>query len=307
MPRPRQTIIEYRSYELQPDFPILLLAGERWHISDIKSGRLHFHNCLEVGVCHSDSGIIEFYGAPRHFHAGDVTCIARNVPHTTYSSPGEASLWTYLFFSPQELLRSYFQNMLPGGGLYADMLQDCNMILPSKDYPEIHQLALMIIREMEQKPMNYKVSVRGLCLGLLMAFLRIYAKMAKKPDEKKSGDALPIAPALDYIHANYMYDFPVEYLADLCHLSPTHFRRTFHSIMEMSPLKFIHTTRILESCTLLRSTEENVTTISEQVGYGSVSSYNRHFTDFMGCAPNLWRRTVSPIVKPSILEYTGWF
>lgn len=306
MPRPRRTIIEYRSYELQPDFPILLLSGERWHISDIKSGRLHFHNCLEVGVCHTDSGIMEFYGAPRPFGAGDVTCIARNVPHTTYSSPGEASLWTYLFFSPQELLSSYFQNMLPASGLYADMLQDSDMILPRAEYPEIHHLALSIIREMVEKPMNYTVTVRGLCLALLMAFLRIYAQASKKPEEKKSGDTLPIAPALDYIHANYMNDFPVEYLADLCHLSPTHFRRTFHTIMEMSPLKFIHTTRIMESMTLLRSTESSVAAISEQVGYGSVSSYNRHFIQLAGSPPTLWRRTVSPIVKPSILEYSGW-
>ena len=306
MSRLSRTVIEYRSYELQPEFPILLLAGNRWHISDVKSGRLHFHNCLEVGICHTDSGIMEFYGAPRGFQAGDVTCIARNVPHTTYSNPGEASLWSYLFFSPQELLRSYFQDMLPAGGLYMDMLQDCNMILPSSEYPEIYQLAMMIKQEMEEKPRNYQISVRGLCLSILMAFLRIYAQAAKKPEEK-SGDTLPIAPALDYIHANYMYDFPMEYLADLCHISPTHFRRTFHSIMLQSPLKFIHVTRITESCTLLRSTEESIATISEQVGYGSVSSYNRHFIQIMGCAPNQFRRTVSPIINPSILEYTGWF
>ena len=307
MAKPSRTVIEYRNYELDPEFPILMLTGNRWHISDIKSGRLHFHNCLEVGICHTDSGIMEFYGSPCSFYAGDVTCIARNVPHTTYSNPGQASLWTYLFFSPQELLRSYFQDMLPAGGLYTGMLQDCNMILSASEYPEIYQLAMMIKREIEEKPMNYQISVRGLCLSLLMAFLRIYAQTAKKPEEKKSGDTLPIAPALDYIHANYMYDFPMEYLADLCHISPTHFRRIFHSIMQQSPLKFIHTTRIMESCTLLRSTEESIAAISEQVGYGSVSSYNRHFIQNMGCAPNQFRRSVSPIANPSIQEYTGWF
>ena len=307
MAKPSRTVIEYRNYELQPEFPILMLAGNRWHISDVKSGRLHFHNCLEVGICHTDSGIMEFYGSPRSFSAGDVTCIARNVPHTTYSNPGQASLWTYLFFSPQELLRSYFQDMLPAGGLYTGMLQDCNMILSSNEYPEIYQLAMMIKRDMEEKPMYYQISVRGLCLSLLMAFLRIYAQTTKKPEEKKSGDTLPIAPALDYIHANYMYDFPMEYLADLCHISPTHFRRIFHFIMQQSPLKFIHATRIMESCTLLRSTEESIAAISEQVGYGSVSSYNRHFIQNMGCAPNQFRRSVSPIANPSILEYTGWF
>ena len=45
MSKQAKTIIEYRNYELPENFPILLLTGDRWHISDIKSGRLHFHNC----------------------------------------------------------------------------------------------------------------------------------------------------------------------------------------------------------------------------------------------------------------------
>ncbi len=306
MPRPKRTIIEYRSYELPSDFPILLLSGERWHISDIKSGRLHFHNCLEVGVCHSQSGTIEFYDEPFPFQAGDVTCIARNVPHTTYSAPGHASRWTYLFFQPHELLRSYFQDLLPSSSLFTDMLQNCHQILRSAEYPHVYTLAIAIIRELEEKKMNYQISVRGLCLALLMEFLRIFALEGIKSDTKHSDCAISIAPALDYIHINYMYEFPIEHLADLCHLSPTHFRRTFHSIMEVSPLKFIHATRIMESCILLRSTEDSIAAISEQVGYASVSSYNRHFAQMIGCAPTQWRRTMSPLIKPSILEYNGW-
>ncbi|MCR4756979.1 MAG: AraC family transcriptional regulator, partial [Butyrivibrio sp.] len=64
MSKPKKTVIEYRNYELPLNFPILLLTGDRWHISDVKSGKLHFHNCLEIGICHSDSGMIEFDNDP---------------------------------------------------------------------------------------------------------------------------------------------------------------------------------------------------------------------------------------------------
>ncbi len=53
MPKPRHIVTEYRNYYLPVDFPLLLLTGEHWKISDIPSSRLHFHNCLEIGVCHS--------------------------------------------------------------------------------------------------------------------------------------------------------------------------------------------------------------------------------------------------------------
>ena len=59
MPKPINAITEYRNYYLPPHFPVLLLTGEHWRISDIPSDRLHFHNCLEIGICHSDSGFME--------------------------------------------------------------------------------------------------------------------------------------------------------------------------------------------------------------------------------------------------------
>jgi len=104
MSKPKKTVIEYRNYELPVTFPVLLLTGDRWHISDVKSGKLHFHNCLEIGLCHSDSGYMEFDGKANPFKEGDVTFISRNVPHTTYSAKGTASLWSYLYVQPDEIL-----------------------------------------------------------------------------------------------------------------------------------------------------------------------------------------------------------
>ena len=55
MPKTKNDIAEYRSYYLPSDFPVLLLSGEHWKISNIPSKHLHFHNCLEIGLCHSES------------------------------------------------------------------------------------------------------------------------------------------------------------------------------------------------------------------------------------------------------------
>ena len=104
MARPRRTVLEYRSYELPADFPLMVLTGDRWHISPIPGKHLHFHNCLEIGICHTSGGTMLFDRQEVHFSAGDVTCIARNVPHTTWSDPGQGSLWSYVFLDPEALL-----------------------------------------------------------------------------------------------------------------------------------------------------------------------------------------------------------
>lgn len=98
MAKSKRAVTEYRSYYLPMQFPVLLLSGDYWKISDIPSGSLHFHNCLEIGICHSDSGTLEINGEKQTFHAGDVTVLPRNVPHTTYSAPAQKATGPICFW-----------------------------------------------------------------------------------------------------------------------------------------------------------------------------------------------------------------
>ncbi len=308
MSKPKKTVIEYRNYELPVNFPVLVLTGDRWYISDVKSGKLHFHNCLEIGICHQDSGFIEFVDNPVEFKAGDVTFISRNVPHTSYSAKGKASLWSYIFLNPDELFKGIFGASSPYSEIYSDMVQNLQMILSRDEYRDIYELVMQILNELINKEMNYQISVKGLMLSLFMRLMRIYAKKKQQDVTQREvhENAIVIVPALEYIRENYMQNFPIEDLANMCHLSQTHFRRVFHEIMQTSPLDYLNTTRILQSCILLRTTEESILSISEQVGFRSVSSFNRHFSDKMGAQPGEWRRKMVKLDNTSIMKYTGW-
>jgi AraC-like DNA-binding protein len=308
MSKPKKTVIEYRNYELPINFPVLVLTGDRWYISDVKSGKLHFHNCLEIGICHQDSGFIEFADTPVPFKAGDVTFISRNVAHTSYSTKGQSSLWSYIFLNPDELFKGIFGPASPYGEIYYDMTQNLQMILHGDEHKEIYSLVTQILAELVNKEMNYQMSVKGLMLALFMKLMRVYAGQKKENLAQRVAhdNDIAIMPALEYIRENYMQNFPIEDLANMCHLSQTHFRRVFHEIMQTSPLDYLNTTRILQSCILLRTTEESILSISEQVGFRSVSSFNRHFSEKMGAQPGEWRRKMVKIDNASIMKYTGW-
>ncbi len=307
MPKPKKTVIEYRNYELAQNFPVLLLSGDDWHISDVRSNSLHIHNCLEIGICHTDSGTIEFANQPLPFKAGDISFISRNLAHTTYSTKGCASLWSYIFVNPAEMLHGYYDNSYPYADLFHDMNQNIHMILSEDKHPEIHSLVLSIMDELQAKKMNYQVVVKGLFLVLFMKLMRIYESDSAGREQKAAAEnSIVISPALDYIKDHYMQNFPMEELAQMCHLSETHFRRVFHEIMNTSPLNYLNTTRILQACTLLRSTEDSILSISEQVGFRSVSSFNRHFAEIMGTQPSTWRKKTIQVQNASILKYTGW-
>lgn len=105
----------------------------------------------------------------------------------------------------------------------------------------------------------------------------------------------------------------MEKLAEVCHLSPTHFRRVFHSIIHTSPLNYLNSIRIMKACNLLRSTEESILTISEMVGFASISSFNRHFHEVIHQTPREYRTqslssSDSSATDPrqTIVEFSGW-
>ena len=167
---------------------------------------------------------------------------------------------------------------------------------------------MQILSELINKEMNYQISVKGLMLSLFMRLMRIYAESKQKDITQREihENDIVIMPALEYIRENYMQNIAIEELANLCHLGQTHFRRVFHEIMQTSPLDYLNTTRILQACILLRTTEDSILSVSEQVGFRSVSSFNRHFSDKMGVQPGEWRRKMVKIDNASIMKYTGW-
>lgn len=307
----KKFVIEYRHYNLPSDFPVLVLTGERWRISDLKSGRLHFHNCLEIGICRTDSGIMEFEGSELAFREGDITCVPRHLPHTTYSTAGTASLWSYLFVDPAELFRDFYPAPAEDLEFFTEIAQDFHLIMNRADYPKVNFLTETIIEEMVEKKCNYQASVRGLFLSLYIELLRIQNLTGTKNGAALSSDSpLIIAPALAYIDKNYMQPITIGELAELCFISETQFRRVFHSIMNTSPLDYLNSTRIYKACGLMRSTDASILLISEQVGFHSISSFNRCFSKFMETAPRTWRKQMQksrPVSgKQTIEEFSGW-
>lgn len=181
-----------------------------------------------------------------------------------------------------------------------------------EEHPKVYTLATSVVEELKQKNPYYQESAYGLLLSLYIELLRIHSRYEPLVDQETEhslkGDFV-ISPVLEYITTNYMMPITIDFLADLCHLSTTHFRRKFHEIMGSAPLDFLNSTRIEEACKQLKSTDDSILSISEQVGFQSISSFNRCFSKLMGESPKQWRKgaqSEAQSAKASILEFTGW-
>ncbi len=304
MSRPRESIIEYRSYDLTAAMPLEFHNRRTWKISPVRSGRLHVHNCFEIGVCLSGSGSISFGREELPFREGDVLFVGRNVPHTTWSSPDTGSVWKYIHADPELLLGEAVVSRASSPQRFSWMLSDCHLLLAGHECPWLPPLAEAIIEEASAQQADFLPCVQGLFEALFFRLFRIYNASAPSPSSPFLLSSL--SPALDYISRHYMESFPQETLAAECHLSPTHFRRKFQQQFGTNPLSYLHQVRIMKSCDLLRSTNRNIAEIAEQVGYASLSCFNRHFIELNGCTPSRWRNLRGGARRTTLIGLPGW-
>ncbi len=308
----QKQIQEYRVYELPAQFPVLLLDGESWHISPVKRDRLHFHNCLEIGICHSGSGTLQICREAHPFRAGDVTCLPQHIPHTTWSSEGDLSLWSYLFVD----LRGLLFHLMPGESnfeLIHPLLTQSRYLFGTEQNTKIHFLANSILEEMRKRCENHDLIVRSLFLALFCELKRLFT--FSLPDagapQDGSGHSLALAPAIHAIYTGYMNPLSVQRLADLCHMSQTHFRRTFLAIMGTSPLRYINALRVDRAALLLSAANDAVMDISQAVGFASLSSFNRCFVRLKGVSPRAFRAAnrqnwTAGSGNTRVIKYAGW-
>lgn len=308
MARPLKQIIEYRTYDLEPDKPFVCLSGEEWRISDVLSTRLHFHNCMEIGYCFSDSGFLGFEdGVTLPFQTGDIFIIPRFVPHTTCSSPGCRSRWNYLFMD----MDSFVRRDLPEGLKNSQSMSVAignYLHLSSEKNSRLYFICKCLLEEAKKHPEG-DPTLFALYSALLSAELRSlsHTQPQKKGSAKSRG--LLLQPALEYINDHFMENCSIDLLAACCHLSQTHLRRLFLSIMGTSPLQYVIQVRIRQACILLNTTSEPITSIAQAVGISSISSFNRNFLQIMGVSPQQYRLSNKPAAakqKQYILPYKGW-
>ena len=315
MSKQKTQITEYRNYYLPYDFPVFLLSGDYWKISSIKSNNLHFHNCLEIGICHSESGYMDFnkIKAPLSFKAGDVTCIPRNIPHTTWSEAGTESHWSYIYVDVGEFMKLFLPNTSAQNfDLSVAAYKNYKYIITRDECPDIYPLTISIVNELEGQKQNFRTCAAGLLISLIVKLCRIQSAggEAITSSENPPENAMVLSAVLDYIDEHYAESIDIDYLAEISHLSPTHFRRLFHNIIGTSPLDFLNKKRIDKACDLLVSTEDPIVNISEAVGFKSLTSFNRHFAEQKKTTPRTYRHeTLSKreqLNKTEIRRYKGW-
>jgi AraC-like DNA-binding protein len=79
-------------------------------------------------------------------------------------------------------------------------------------------------------------------------------------------------------------------MAALAFISPYHFNRIFRAVIGLPPGRFLGALRLETAKRLLLTTQLSVTDVCFEVGYTSLGTFTRRFTQLMGLSPHRLRR-----------------
>lgn len=105
--------------------------------------------------------------------------------------------------------------------------------------------------------------------------------------------------ARDAMDRAYAGSLDVPALARIAHVSPAHFSRTFRATFGETPHQYLRRRRVERAMFLLRTTDMSVTEICYHVGFASLGTFSRTFSDVVGVSPSTYRANGEPVHIPN--------
>jgi len=291
----RSSVSEIRYAEIKLDPELFIAGGNYFSQKDQPITFLHFHQCLELGYCYSGSGIFMIGEKILPFQAGDVSFINQSEVHLARSAHGTASEWTWIYVDPMRLIEPVISRLksvdpapLCGPGF--------NNLLSAREHPEINRIVLELVDEMRSRRKGRADALRALVWQLMV----LMGRLLPLPEENaKAASRQPeydrIVPALQHMAQHYARPVNVTHLARLCRMSLPHFRRIFLRAVGQSPREYWHALRLRMAASLLGGGSLSVLEISQEVGFETLSSFNRLFLKQFGVSPRKWRKAAGGV------------
>lgn len=289
MSKKKKQAAEFRFYELPQDEPVLALMGSKWiQVYGENIDNLHFHNLLEIGYCHYGAGALVLEDEHYRFGPGMVSCIPANFLHVTKSDTDVPAFWEFLYIDPEVSLQEVGKRSAREIKELLECMNRNAFFIEAERNPMLVTLIRAIFEQMQQKSEYYQECVKGLVHALLFEIARYNGRRGKIAGGRSN--VLQLENAIAYVEEHYAEAFRIADLANVCHMSETHFRRIFQQKMNMTPSEYVNFVRVKKACELIDKTDISMERVAEQVGFVTPSTFNRNFRRIIGTSPYQWKK-----------------
>lgn len=251
--------------------------------------RPHLHDDIEILAGLSGGLLVEIGEDKVELYEGDVIIINRRVPHATRDLlPYTANLM--LQFRIERIHAEEFENMnkylaliLAGEEAKYTYIKHGEGISE-----EIISLVKKMCEENECKGDGYMLFLRGYMDVLLGSIYR--AGILKNISELYKRETVSkIWPAIKYVEDNFNRDITLDKLSATLGVKKEYFCRIFKDATGITPIEYVNFVRVWKAENMLTTTRSPVIEIAMDVGFSSLSYFNRVFRKYRGMTPTAYR------------------
>lgn len=249
---------------------------------------LHYHKCVELGICLRGRGTTYVDNRMYNYTAGDMQVMPAGIPHLSMAEKGVPTEWFWISFEPLRILK---ESGIRHIELFEKMASNSySGIFHPWEHPQLAEL----IYKMRDVDLDQGVLTDIACTFLAGQLLQECARIGDVDHTQQplTDSSVKLMPAVRYIRQNYADKelMREERIAGICNMSTSHFRAVFKRETGLTVRDFIIQTRLVMAAHLLKNTNNSVMNIAMESGFGQVSCFNRIFHREFGETPSAFRK-----------------
>lgn len=219
---------------------------------------------------------------------GDAVFINSRIVHSTEAVAANTK-YCMVQFEIASYVNSYSQSM----DLYRFVIDKNNRIVVFKRDNEItKELYSYIdkpIDEISQRKSGYEYFINA-CVYNILGFL-CRNEIIFDEKERDNADAIKkILPVLKFIEQNYYEHITLASLSELVNFDGSYLCRLFKKATNSTFIEYLNFVRICRAEKLLSQSSKTITEISAEVGFSSVSYFNKVFKKVEKCTPSSYKK-----------------
>lgn len=253
---------------------------------------LHYHDFLEIGYCVSGSGLFYVDGEVIPFSAPCFSIIYGGQVHIAQNVGPQRSLWHFSYINLKKLFTDADLLQVSPLKAMSPHLYDFPAVIPKADEPILYQLVVATLDEAARLQGDYLTAMRGLITALLARHSRMMTPTKNPAGSKRDSQQLlltRLGDVLLYINQHYTEDLNIDRLIHANGTSKATLQRDMIDFTGLTPMQYIHHLR-MQRAALLLTDGSPVAEAAFDVGYNTLSSFNRHFLKEYGMAPTQWKK-----------------
>ena len=247
---------------------------------------IHYHTELEFISIYEGEFLCRVYGKDYTAEAGDVIFVNSRVPHETFSlSPSRTGL---LQFGESNFYDGEITKIIKYSMRFQSQLS-CPVAVFKKS--ELFSILDDTYEEARMKRHSYEVFIKSNIYRILGI---LYREGALSDAERiyNTPEVQKILPILSYINEAYSENITLDGVSERLGFDRSYFCRIFKAGTGATFTEYLNFVRICRAEKLLQTTEDSILRISEDVGFSSVSYFNRTFKRYRSCSPRFYRSVV---------------